>query len=44
MIRAQAPLMIAARSGHIVNISSLAGHNPFSNGAAYSASKWGSMD
>jgi len=41
MIRAFAPLMIAARSGHIVNISSLAGHNPLKNGAAYSASKWG---
>ncbi|MBS1822067.1 MAG: SDR family oxidoreductase [Acidobacteria bacterium] len=41
MIRAFAPLMIAAQSGHIVNISSLTGHNPFPNGAAYSASKWG---
>jgi 3-oxoacyl-[acyl-carrier protein] reductase len=41
MIRAFAPLMIAARSGHIVNISSLAGHNPLKNGAAYAASKWG---
>ena len=41
MIRAFAPLMIAAKSGHIVNISSLAGHNPLPNGAAYSASKWG---
>ena len=41
MIRAFAPLMIAAQSGHIVNISSLAGHNPLSNGAAYAASKWG---
>ncbi|WP_035351125.1 SDR family oxidoreductase [Edaphobacter aggregans] len=41
MIRALAPLMIAAQSGHIVNISSLAGHNPLPNGAAYSASKWG---
>jgi 3-oxoacyl-[acyl-carrier protein] reductase len=41
MIRALAPLMIAARSGHVVNISSLAGHNPLANGAAYSASKWG---
>ena len=40
MIRAFAPLMIAARSGHIVNISSLAGRNPLPNGAAYSASKW----
>jgi NAD(P)-dependent dehydrogenase (short-subunit alcohol dehydrogenase family) len=41
MIRAFAPLMIAARAGHIVNISSLAGHNPLKNGAAYAASKWG---
>lgn len=41
MVRALAPLMIAAGSGHIVNISSLAGHNPLANGAAYSASKWG---
>lgn len=41
MIRALAPLMIAAKSGHIVNISSLAGHNPLPGGAAYSASKWG---
>jgi 3-oxoacyl-[acyl-carrier protein] reductase len=41
MMRAFAPMMIAARSGHIVNISSLAGHNPLKNGAAYSASKWG---
>ena len=41
MIRALAPLMIAARSGHIVNISSLAGRNPLPKGAAYAASKWG---
>jgi len=41
MIRALAPLMIAARSGHIINISSLAGNNPLRNGAAYAASKWG---
>ena len=41
MIRAFAPMMIAARTGHIINISSLAGHNPLKNGAAYSASKWG---
>jgi 3-oxoacyl-[acyl-carrier protein] reductase len=41
MIRALAPLMIAAQSGHIVNVSSLAGRNPLPNGAAYSASKWG---
>jgi 3-oxoacyl-[acyl-carrier protein] reductase len=41
MIRALAPMMIAAKSGHIINISSLAGRNPLPNGAAYSASKWG---
>src|SRR3954453_12349108 len=41
MIRALAPLMIAARSGHIINISSLAGRNPLPKGAAYAASKWG---
>jgi len=40
-IRAFAPLMIRAFSGHIVNISSLAGKNPLKNGAAYAASKWG---
>jgi 3-oxoacyl-[acyl-carrier protein] reductase len=41
MIRAVAPLMITAGRGHIINISSLAGHNPLKNGAAYAASKWG---
>ncbi len=40
-IRSFAPLMIRARSGHIINISSLAGKNALPNGAAYSASKWG---
>jgi 3-oxoacyl-[acyl-carrier protein] reductase len=40
MVRAVVPLMIAAGSGHIVNISSLAGKNPLPRGAAYSASKW----
>lgn len=40
-IRAFCPMMIRARSGHIVNISSLAGKNPLPNGAAYAASKWG---
>jgi NAD(P)-dependent dehydrogenase (short-subunit alcohol dehydrogenase family) len=40
-IRSFAPMMIRARSGHIVNISSLAGKNPLPNGAAYAASKWG---
>ena len=41
MIRAFAPMMMAAKGGHIVNISSLAGHNPLKTGAAYAASKWG---
>ncbi len=40
-IRAFAPMMVRAKSGHIINISSLAGKNPVPNGAAYSASKWG---
>ena len=40
LIRAFAPVMIKARAGHIINISSLAGRNPLPNGAAYSASKW----
>jgi len=40
-IRAFAPIMIRARNGHIINISSLAGKNPLPNGAAYAASKWG---
>jgi len=40
-IRAFAPLMIRARSGHIINISSLSGKNALPNGAAYAASKWG---
>jgi 3-oxoacyl-[acyl-carrier protein] reductase len=41
MIRSLAPMMIAARSGHIINISSLAGKNVLPEGAAYAASKWG---
>ncbi len=41
MIRSLARLMIAARYGHIINISSLAGKNVLPEGAAYSASKWG---
>jgi 3-oxoacyl-[acyl-carrier protein] reductase len=40
-IRALAPMMIRARSGHIVNISSIASKNALPNGAAYAASKWG---
>jgi 3-oxoacyl-[acyl-carrier protein] reductase len=41
LLRAFAPAMIAARSGHIINISSLASKNPVPNAAAYAASKWG---
>jgi 3-oxoacyl-[acyl-carrier protein] reductase len=37
MIRALAPLMISARTGQIINISSLAGRNPLPKGAAYAA-------
>jgi 3-oxoacyl-[acyl-carrier protein] reductase len=40
-IRSFAPMMIQARNGHIVNISSLAGKNALPQGAAYAASKWG---
>lgn len=39
--RAFVPTMMRARSGHIINISSLAGKNALPNGAAYAASKWG---
>src|SRR6266849_4200910 len=39
--RAVAPEMIRRRSGHIINISSLAGKNAFAGGAIYCASKWG---
>jgi len=41
MIRAFAPILIANKSGDIINISSLAGKNALPNGAAYAASKWG---
>jgi 3-oxoacyl-[acyl-carrier protein] reductase len=41
MIRAFAPMMIRAYSGHIINISSLSGKNALPKGAAYAASKWG---
>jgi 3-oxoacyl-[acyl-carrier protein] reductase len=40
-IRSFAPLMIRARGGHIINISSIAGKNALPNSAAYAASKWG---
>lgn len=38
---AVAPSMIRRRTGHIVNISSLAGKNTFAGGGIYCASKWG---
>jgi len=43
LCREAAPEMIRRKSGHIVNISSLAGKNTFANGAIYCASKWGLM-
>ena len=39
--RAVAKDMIERRSGHIINIASLAGKNAFAGGAIYCASKWG---
>jgi 3-oxoacyl-[acyl-carrier protein] reductase len=39
--RAVAPEMMNRRTGHIINISSLAGKNTFASGAIYCASKWG---
>jgi len=39
--RAVAPEMIRRRTGHIINISSLAGKNAFAGGGIYCASKWG---
>lgn len=41
--RAVAPEMIRRRTGHIINIASLAGKNTFAGGAIYCASKWGLM-
>jgi 3-oxoacyl-[acyl-carrier protein] reductase len=39
--KAVAPGMIEQKSGHIINIASLAGKNAFKNGGVYCASKWG---
>jgi len=39
--RAVAPEMIRRQTGHIINISSLAGKSAFAGGAIYCASKWG---
>ena len=41
--KAVAPGMIERKTGHIVNIASLAGKNAFKNGGIYCASKWGLM-
>jgi NAD(P)-dependent dehydrogenase (short-subunit alcohol dehydrogenase family) len=41
--KAVAPAMIERRTGHVINIASLAGKNTFKNGAIYCASKWGLM-
>ena len=41
--KAVAPGMIERRTGHIINIGSLAGKNAFKNGSIYCASKWGLM-
>jgi 3-oxoacyl-[acyl-carrier protein] reductase len=41
LTKAVAPGMIRRKSGHIVNIASLAGKNAFAGGTIYCASKWG---
>jgi len=41
LCRLVVPAMIARRTGHIVNIASLAGKSAFAGGATYCASKWG---
>ena len=41
MLRGVVPLMIGTGSGHVINISSLAGKNSLPGNAGYSASKWG---
>ncbi len=43
MTKAVSAGMIDRRTGHIINIASLAGKNAFKNGAIYCASKWGLM-
>jgi 3-oxoacyl-[acyl-carrier protein] reductase len=41
LTKAVAPSMIRRKTGHIVNIASLAGKNAFPGGGIYCASKWG---
>lgn len=41
LVKAVAPGMVQRRSGHMINIASLAGKNAFAGGAIYCASKWG---
>jgi len=41
LCRLVVPGMVLRRTGHIVNIASLAGKNAFAGGATYCASKWG---
>jgi 3-oxoacyl-[acyl-carrier protein] reductase len=43
MSKAVAPGMIERKTGHIINIASLAGKNTFKKGGVYCASKWGLM-
>jgi 3-oxoacyl-[acyl-carrier protein] reductase len=43
LTKAVAPGMIQRRTGHVINIASLAGKNAFKGGAIYCASKWGLM-
>ncbi len=43
LCRAVVPEMIRRQTGHIINISSLAGKSTFAGGAIYCASKWGLM-
>lgn len=41
LMRGVVPSMIQRRSGHIIQISSLAGKSAFAGGSVYCASKWG---